>query len=82
MLTQGFDYMQYYEIHHQALVQEAQQYRQVKEALKARPPQTRPSAKILAAVGGTLVSLGSSLEELDPSAPQIKILQHSPDKGC
>jgi hypothetical protein len=58
MLTQGFDYMQYYEMRRQELLQQAQQHRLAKEALKARPSQAPQPANIPAAIDREPASLG------------------------
>lgn len=69
MFTPGFDPMLQYKQRHQELIQEAQSYRMVKEALKAKAPTTWNAAHILASFGKRLVALGTQLESRYGSQP-------------
>jgi len=77
MTTLGFDPIKYHEARYQQLLEEAQQYRLVQEALRARQPKARGTSNILAVLGSKLVDLGAALEKRY-AAPPPAIVQLNP----
>ena len=83
MITQGLDPIRYHEARYQQLLREAQQYRLVQEALKARPPKARSFSNLLAALGSRLVDLGAGLEKRYGTPPQAVVpLKPQSDNEC
>lgn len=75
MFTHGFDLMRYHEAKYQQLLQEAQQYRLVQEALRARPSKARSLSNLLAFLGSLLVDLGADLQKRYGTSPQAVVQQ-------
>jgi len=70
MFALGYDPELYVATRRKELIQEAQEQRLVREALKSRQGQPGTTAKILRLVGRRLSELGASLEERYDSQQQ------------
>jgi len=81
MITFGFDLLDYKQ-RQQEKIDEADHYRLVKEALKAREPGDHIVEQVLAQIGRKLTRLGTSLEERYGIEAQTEHrLQHQSEAG-
>jgi hypothetical protein len=84
MFTPGFDPMRFDKIRQQEFMREAQQYRLVQEALRARPRKVSMISKMLVLVGKWFVSVGASLERRFGDSPQAEayLVYNPASKDC
>ena len=85
MFTPGLETVHYQKMRQQELMQEAQQYRLITMALKARPQKINPFFRVLVVIGKGLVLVGERLEVKFDGSPQTEAhlaYNSSSSHGC
>jgi hypothetical protein len=80
----GFDPFILSKQRQQEILKEVEQYRLVKEALKAREPQDHNTSMVLAQIGRKMTDLGLSLQERygDPAQIDSRFIRQSEAGDC
>lgn len=85
MFTPGFDPIHYHRVRYQELWREAQHFRLVQEALRARPQKANLVSRMIVVFGKGLVMLGTGMEKRYGISPQPEpnlLYNPSSSKGC